>query len=256
MALLQQMFDLSGRVALVTGASRGFGLEIAKLFAEAGALVVINGRHAETLLAAADVVRPHGLVETAAFDVGDAPAAEAAIATIAKTHGRLDILINNAGINIRKPLDAFTVDDWRQVLEVDLTAAFVLSRAAAPGMVQRGFGRIVNIGSVLSVKGRASIPAYTAAKHGLLGLTKSLAAELGPSGVTCNAIAPGYFETEINTELLKDEKFVRFVNERTPLRRWGKPEELAGAALYLASPAASYVNGHLLTVDGGMTTTF
>lgn len=256
MALLQQMFDLSGRVALVTGASRGFGLEIAKLFAEAGAMVVINGRHAETLQAAADVVRPHGLVETAAFDVGDAPAAEAAIAAIARTHGRLDILINNAGINIRKPLDAFTVDDWRQVLEVDLTAAFVLSRAAAPGMVQRRFGRIVNIGSVLSVKGRASIPAYTAAKHGLLGLTKSLAAELGPSGVTCNAIAPGYFETEINTELLKDEKFVRFVNERTPLRRWGKPEELAGAALYLASPAASYVNGHLLTVDGGMTTTF
>lgn len=256
MTMLQQMFDLSGRVALVTGASRGFGVEIAKLFAEAGAMVVINGRHAETLQAAAETVRPHGLVEVAAFDVADAPAAEAAVAAIEKTHGRLDILINNAGINIRKPLDAFTLDDWRQVLEVDLTAAFALSRAVAPGMVKRRFGRIVNVGSVLSVKGRASIPAYTAAKHGILGLTKSLAAELGPAGVTCNAIAPGYFETEINRDLLKDENFVRFVNERTPLRRWGRPEELAGAALYLASPAASYVNGHLLTVDGGMTTTF
>jgi gluconate 5-dehydrogenase len=256
MTMFQQMFDLSGRVALVTGASRGFGVEIAKLFAEAGAMVVINGRHAETLQAAAETVRSHGLVEVAAFDVADAPAAEAAVAAIEKTHGRLDILINNAGINIRKPLDAFTLDDWRQVLEVDLTAAFALSRAVAPGMVKRRFGRIVNVGSVLSVKGRASIPAYTAAKHGILGLTKSLAAELGPAGVTCNAIAPGYFETEINRDLLKDENFVRFVNERTPLRRWGRPEELAGAALYLASPAASYVNGHLLTVDGGMTTTF
>ncbi|HEX6957441.1 MAG TPA: SDR family oxidoreductase [Ferrovibrio sp.] len=256
MGMLQRLFDLSGQVALITGASRGFGLEFAKLFAEAGAVVVINGRHAETLQTAADVVRRHGAVETAAFDVADIPAGEAAIAAIEKTHGRLDILINNAGMNIRKPLDDYGVDDWRQVIEVDLTAAFALSRAASRGMVRRGYGRIINIGSVLSVKGRASIPAYTAAKHGLLGLTKSCAAELGAAGVTCNAIAPGYFETEINAELLARPDFVKFVNDRTPLRRWGKPEELAGAALFLASPAASYVNGHLLTVDGGMTTTF
>lgn len=256
MTMLKRLFDLSGQVALITGASRGFGLEFAKLFAEAGAMVVINGRHPETLQTAADVVRRHGLVETAAFDVADIPAGEAAIAAIEKTHGKLDILVNNAGINIRKPLGDMTLEDWRTVLEVDLTAAFALSKTAAMGMASRGHGRIVNIGSVLSVKGRASIPAYTAAKHGLLGLTKAFAAELGASGVTCNAIAPGYFETEINRELLENKAFVQFINERTPLRRWGKPEELAGAALFLASPAASYVNGHLLVVDGGMTTTF
>jgi len=253
--MLKEMFDLTGRVALITGASRGFGLEFAKLFAEAGALVVLNGRHAETLHTAADVVRRHGLAEIAAFDVADIPAGEAAIAAIEKTHGSLDILVNNAGMNIRKPLADYALDDWRQVLEVDLTAAFALSRAAGLGMAKRGYGRIINIGSVLSVKGRASIPAYSAAKHGILGLTKAFAAELGHAGVTTNAIAPGYFETEINAELMKRPDFVAFVNERTPLRRWGKVEELAGAALFLASPAASYVNGHLLTVDGGMTTT-
>jgi len=253
--MLKQMFDLTGQVALITGASRGFGLEFAKLFAEAGALVILNGRHVETLQTAADVVRKHGLVDIAAFDVADIPAGEAAIEAIEKTHGKLDILINNAGINIRKPLNDYTIDDWRQVLEVDLTAAYALSRAAGLNMAKRGYGRIVNIGSVLSIKGRASIPAYTAAKHGILGITKAFAAELGASGVTCNAIAPGYFETEINVELMKRPDFVAFVNERTPLRRWGKPEELAGAALFLASPAASYVNGHLLVVDGGMTVT-
>lgn len=253
--MLKQMFDLTGQVALITGASRGFGLEFAKLFAEAGALVVLNGRHVETLQTAADIVRKHGLVDIAAFDVADIPAGEAAIEAIEKTHGKLDILINNAGINIRKPLNDYTIDDWRQVLEVDLTAAYALSRAAGLNMAKRGYGRIVNIGSVLSIKGRASIPAYTAAKHGILGITKAFAAELGASGVTCNAIAPGYFETEINAELMKRPDFVAFVNERTPLRRWGKPEELAGAALFLASPAASYVNGHLLAVDGGMTVT-
>lgn len=253
--MLKQMFDLTGQVTLITGASRGFGLEFAKLFAEAGALVILNGRHPETLQTAADVVRKHGLVDIAAFDVANIPAGEAAIEAIEKTHGKLDILINNAGINIRKPLDDYTIDDWRQVLEVDLTAAYALSRKAGLGMAKRGYGRIVNIGSVLSIKGRASIPAYTAAKHGILGITKAFAAELGASGVTCNAIAPGYFETEINAELMKRPEFVAFVNERTPLRRWGKPEELAGAALFLASPAASYINGHLLTVDGGMTVT-
>lgn len=256
MGRVQQLFDLTGQVALITGASRGFGLEFAKLFAEAGATVILNGRHAETLTAAAAAVRQHGPADIAAFDVADIPAGEAAIAAIEKTHGRLDILVNNAGINIRKPLAEVTLADWRAVLDVDLTAAFALSRAAAAGMVRRRHGRIINIGSVLSVKGRANIAAYTAAKHGILGLTKSFAAELGAAGVTCNAIAPGYFETEINRELLANPAFVAFVNERTPLRRWGKVEELAGAALFLASPAASYVNGHLLTVDGGMTTTF
>lgn len=253
--MLKQLFDLTGRVALVTGASRGFGLEIAKLLAEAGALVVLNGRHAETLQTAADVVRRHGLVEIAAFDVGDISAGVSAVTAIEKTHGSLDILVNNAGMNIRKPLDEYKLDDWRQVLEVDLTAPFALAQAAGLGMAKRGYGRIINIGSVMSVWGRANIPAYSAAKHGILGMTKAFAAELGVKGVTSNAIAPGYFETELNAELMKNTDFVKYVTDRTPLRRWGKPEELAGAVLFLASPAGSYVNGHLLTVDGGMTTT-
>lgn len=249
-------FRLDGQVALVTGASRGFGLEIAKLLAKAGAHVVLNGRHADTLRQAAEQVRAQGgSAEAAAFDVADAPAAEAAIDAIIGRHGRLDVLVNNAGINIRRPLAEYALADWQQVINTNLTAAFVLARAAGMAMARQGSGRIINIGSVLSVVGRATIPAYTASKHGIAGLTKALAAELGPQGVTCNAIAPGYFETEINAELMQKPEFVAFVTGRTPLRRWGRPEELAGVVLFLASGAASYVNGHVLVVDGGMTTT-
>lgn len=251
-----EMFRLDGRTALVTGASRGFGFEIARLFAAAGARVVLNGRQPDTLQAAAEAIRKAGGdAHFLAFDVADPQAATDAVAAITADFGGLDILINNAGMNIRKPLADFTLADWQRVIDTDLTSAFVLSREAGLRMADRGWGRIVNIGSVLSVLGRATIPAYTAAKHGIAGLTKALAAELGPHGVTSNAIAPGYFETEINAELMQKPDFVAFVNDRTPLRRWGKPAELAGAALFLASPAGAYVNGHLLAVDGGMTTT-
>lgn len=252
--MLQRLFDLSGQVALITGASRGFGLEIAKLFSEAGATVILNGRYPEALQAAAKSL-PQGKSDIAAFDVADTNASTAAVATIEKTRGKLDILVNNAGTNIRKPLAEVTLEDWRTVLDTNLTGAFALARAAGLGMARRGHGRIINIGSVLSILGRANIAAYTASKHGIVGFTKSFAAELGASGVTCNAIAPGYFETELNRPLMNDPAFVAFVNQRTPLRRWGKPAELAGAALFLASPAASYVNGHVLAVDGGLTTT-
>ena len=251
-----EMFRLDGRTALVTGASRGFGLEIAKLFAAAGARVVLNGRHADSLHQAADALRKAGGdAHILAFDVTDSQAAADAVAAIEADFGGLDILINNAGMNIRKPLADYALADWQRVIDTNLTSAFVLSREAGLRMAERGWGRIVNIGSILSVLGRATIPAYTASKHGIAGLTKALAAELGPHGVTSNAIAPGYFETEINAELMKKPEFVAFVNDRTPLRRWGKPAELAGAALFLASPAGAYVNGHLLAVDGGLTTT-
>lgn len=251
--MLQNLFSLSGQVALVTGASRGFGLEIAKLFAEAGATVILNGRYRDTLQEAAGTLG--GKADIAVFDVADTEASTTAVAEIEKQHGKLDILVNNAGTNIRKPLAEVTLQDWRTVLDTNLTGAFALARASALGMARRGHGRIINIGSVLSILGRANIAAYTASKHGIVGFTKSFAAELGASGVTCNAIAPGYFETELNRPLMDDPAFVSFVNQRTPLRRWGKPHELAGAALFLASPAGSYVNGHVLAVDGGMTTT-
>ncbi len=251
-----QAFRIDGRVALITGASRGFGLEMARLFGQAGAHVVLNGRHAATLEACAEGLRGEGInASIAAFDVADGAAASAAIAQILADHGRLDILVNNAGMNIRKPLADYTLAEWQQVLNTNLTAAFVLSQAAGLKMAEQGFGRIINIGSILSVLGRATIPAYTASKHGILGLTKALAAELGPKGVTVNAIAPGYFETELNAELMARPEFVAFVNGRTPLGRWGQPAELAGAALFLAAPAGGYVNGHLLVVDGGLTTT-
>ncbi len=251
-----QAFRIDGRVALITGASRGFGLEIARLFGQAGAHVVLNGRHAETLETCAETLRGEGIqASIAAFDVADVNAAQAAIARIQAEQGQLDILVNNAGMNIRKPLADYTLTEWQQVLNTNLTAAFVLSQAAGLKMAEQGFGRIINIGSILSVLGRATIPAYTASKHGILGLTKALAAELGPKGVTVNAIAPGYFETELNAELMARPEFVAFVNGRTPLGRWGQPAELAGAALFLAAPAGGYVNGHLLVVDGGMTTT-
>ncbi|MBP6818824.1 glucose 1-dehydrogenase [Ferrovibrio sp. MS7] len=251
-----QAFRIDGKVALITGASRGFGLEIARLFGQAGASVVLNGRHADTLEARAAELRQEGIkAGIAAFDVMDSVAAKAAVDRIAAEQGHLDILINNAGMNIRKPLAEYKLEEWRQVLDTNLTAAFVLSQAAGLKMAEQGYGRIVNIGSILSVLGRATIPAYTASKHGILGLTKALAAELGPKGVTVNAIAPGYFETELNAELMARPEFVAFVNNRTPVGRWGQPAELAGSALYLVSPAGGYVNGHLLVVDGGMTTT-
>jgi gluconate 5-dehydrogenase len=167
--------------------------------------------------------------------------------------GGIDILVNNAGIIHRAPLSEFAEEKWRNVLNVNLTAPFLLAQAVAPGMVQQGWGRIINIASIMGQIGRATIPAYVSSKHGLVGLTKTLAIELGPHGVTVNAINPGYFATELNIPLMADADFDAMVKGRTPLGRWGDPAELAGAAVFLASDAGGYVNGASLTVDGGMT---
>ncbi len=247
------MFSLHERVVLITGASRGLGWAMAEAMAAHGARVVLNARDASLLGERVDSLRSRGAnADAMAFDVNDEQAGADAIERIVAREGRLDVLVANAGIQHRVAFPDFPTDDFRRVLETNLVAVFTLARAAARPMLEQGRGRLIFTGSIIGQVGRATIPAYTAAKGGVMALTRSLAVELGPGGVTCNAIAPGFVATEMNTALVEDAAFSAWVEERVPLGRWGRPEEIAGAAVYLASDAAAYVNGHVLTVDGGM----
>ena len=246
------MFSLQGKVALVTGASRGLGWGIARAFAQAGATVLLNGRDEQALRARQEALAADGLrAETAAFDVNDHAAAASCIAGAVKRHGRLDILAANAGINHRAAIAEFALEDFRRVMETNLTAVWALAKEAAKVMVPRRSGRIVFTGSMAAHIARPTLSAYIASKGAVHALTRELAVELGPHGITVNAIAPGYFATELNTPLVANAEFNGWVCKRAPAGRWGRPEEVGSAAVYLASDEAGYVNGHILAVDGG-----
>ncbi len=247
-------FSQKGRVALVTGAGRGLGFEIAKALAEAGAHVVLTGRTAATLdEAVAKIAATGGSASPAAFDIADRAAQRAALADIERRHGRLDILVNNVGARDRRPLADLDDAAIDELILTDLAAAASLSRDAAALMKRNGHGRLI---SVTSIGGHVAMPndgIYPAAKQGLTGLMRSMAVEYAPHGITSNAIAPGWFATETNAAMAANDDLMPFVRQRIPVQRWARPDEIAGAAVFLASDAASFVNGHVLVVDGGMT---
>jgi gluconate 5-dehydrogenase len=249
-----EMFSLRGRRALVTGSSQGIGFALARGLAAAGAAVILNGRGVERLSAAAEILRGEGAaIEEAAFDVTDSRAVKAAIERIEAETGAIDILVNNAGIQRRGSLIEMSEETWREVMNANVDSVFHVSKAVASHMIPRNRGKIINICSVMSELGRATVAPYAASKGAVKMLTKAMCAELAPHNIQVNGIGPGYFKTELTEALVNDEEFSAWLTNRTPARRWGEVQELAGAAVFLASPASDFVNGHILYVDGGMT---
>jgi len=247
--MTQRLFDLSGRTALITGSSQGIGYTLAQGLAEAGARIVLNGRDAEKLEAAAGELSARALP----FDVTDHAAARAAVDDFEAEHGAVDILINNAGMQHRTPLEDFDPDDFDRLMRTNVSSVFNVGQACARHMIRRGAGKIVNIASVQTALARPGIAPYTASKGAVANLTKGMATDWAPKGLNVNAIAPGYFDTPLNAALVADADFTAWIAKRTPQGRWGNLPELVGAAVFLSSDAASFVNGQTLFVDGGMT---
>lgn len=248
-------FDLTGRIALVTGSSQGIGRALAEGLAGAGATVIVHGRDAaKAALAADEITRTSGILAySRTFDVTDAGAVDAGIAAIEEDLGTPHILVNNAGVQRRAPISEFTDSDWDELLRTNLSSVFYLSRRVAKGMIARGSGKLIQIGSVQSKLARPSIAPYSATKGAIVMFTKGLCADLAGSGIQANAIAPGYFATELTKALMNDAQFSAWVRHRTPAARWGEVSDLVGAAVFLASSASDFINGQTLFVDGGMT---
>lgn len=245
-----QIFDLAGRRALVTGSSQGIGLALAKGLAAAGAAVVLNGRDESKLAAAASEIPG---ATTLAFDVTDHSVVRAAIDAFETSHGPIDILVNNAGMQFRAPLEDFPADAFAMLLQTNVASVFNVGQACARHMIGRRAGKIINIASVQTSLARPSIAPYTATKGAVGNLTKGMCTDWAKHGLQCNAIAPGYFDTPLNAALVADKDFSSWLEKRTPAGRWGNVDELVGACIFLASAASSFVNGHTLYVDGGIT---
>jgi gluconate 5-dehydrogenase len=252
--IASHLFDLAGKTALVTGSSDGLGLAMARGLAAAGAAIVLNGRDERKLAAAAESFEAEGRRARArAFDVADEAAVLGAFEHFDASGVEIDILVNNAGFQLRKPMLELKTDEWRRVVETHLTGSFQVGREAARRMIARGRGgKIINVASLTSEVARATIAPYTAAKGGIRMLTRAMAAEWAGRDIQANAIGPGYIATEMNRALLDDPKFDAWVKGRTPSGRWGKPDDLIGVAVFLASRASDYVNGQIIYVDGGL----
>jgi gluconate 5-dehydrogenase len=247
------LFSLEGRTALITGSSRGLGRSIARGLAQAGASVIVNGVNVERCVETAQAFSDEGFhARPLAFDVTDEAAVVEAFERLDRDGIAVDILVNNAGIQLRKPIVELSVLEWQSVIDTNLTSAFLVGREAAKRMLPRGYGKVINIGSLMSGLGRATVAPYTAAKGGIKLLTQAMAAEWAEKGLQANAIGPGYMLTDMNQALIDNPQFDSWVKGRTPSRRWGRPEELVGAAVLLASGASDYVNGQIIYVDGGM----
>jgi NAD(P)-dependent dehydrogenase (short-subunit alcohol dehydrogenase family) len=254
-SMTDSLFDLSGRVALVTGASRGLGQYFSRALARAGADLAITSRDRQSLAAFAGEIHALGRrCFSAALDVRDYDSIQSAVAAVEEHFGRIDILVNNAGCNVRKPALAVTWDDWNTVLDTNLRGSFFVAQAAARGMMERRYGRIINIGSVTSVAGYAGLGPYGASRGGIKQLTMSLADDWGRNGITVNCLAPGWFRTRQNEVMYENAAWLEYLTDRIPVKRPGRPDDLDGAIVFLASESSRYVTGQTLLVDGGIST--